>query len=103
MVGRQGLLGCVWCEGDCESRSEGSVVPARTKDAQRNNQVRKRSCAFCVVFLALLTLCRRSGDTVSIRVNASGETLDIKDNHPIDHEIGASMSDSGSVVGTDEH
>ena len=44
----------------------------------------------------------RNGDTVIIRVSQDGESLDIKDNHPVDHEVGASVSDSESLVGREE-
>lgn len=42
----------------------------------------------------------RNGDVVEVRVSEDGKSLNIKDNHPVDPELGA--SNSASLVTSDE-
>lgn len=41
-----------------------------------------------------------NGDVVEVRVSEDGKSLNIKDNHPVDPELGA--SNSASLVTSDE-
>ncbi|KAH8112062.1 P-loop containing nucleoside triphosphate hydrolase protein [Phellopilus nigrolimitatus] len=45
----------------------------------------------------------RNGDTVEVRVTGEGDNLDIKGNHPVDHEIGDEASSAPSLIEGKEH
>lgn len=97
MVGGEGVLGGVWRAGDCEGGENGGAVPAGEEDAGGDGEV-----SWSIQFLFKPKLIRlvmlRTGDIVTVRVAEDGESLNIKDNHPSDKQVGASAQEKPSLL-----